>query len=178
MGLLNSENDLLEWIRRTFIPPLGMLVSAYNESTGSKLYVQGPTTDNQFVGRVKMGEEDFEAELEEMGFERNPLASLKHLIGTREKEEGSFRWLAPEDSEYRKDYQLHVILYDGSVIPDAETGETYVYAHWEYRWDVAPMKHYRAVNWKPVQGVQMMQTMLTENGIDYDYQLPPTKDNE
>lgn len=173
MPLFSSQNSLLEKIRRVFIPKLGALVALYNEYTNSSYYVEGNTLDNQFVGRVPISEQEFEKILETMDFTRNPLASLKSL-STGEVEEGSFRWIPPRGSNLDRDYQLHCVIYDGSLIPDAKTGETYVYAHWEYRWDVYPIKHYRAINFDAQRGVELMQTMLYENYVEYDYQLPPT----
>lgn len=173
MPLFSSQNSLLEKIRRVFIPKLGALVALYNEYTNSSYYVEGNTLDNQFVGRVPVSEQEFEKILETMDFTRNPLASLKSL-STGEIEEGSFRWTPTRDSELDSDYQLHCVIYDGSLIPDADTGETYVYAHWEYRWDTYPIKHYRGDNFNAERGVELMQTMLHENYVEYDYQLPPT----
>ena len=173
MRLFSSQNSLFEKIRRWFIPTFGALVSLYNERAGSALYTTGVTSDNQFVGRVPVSEQEFETILDTMDFTRNPLASLKSL-STGEIEEGSFRWCPPEGSTLNRNYQLHCVIYDGSLIPDAETGETYVYAHWEYRWDVYPIKHYRGDNFDAERGVELMKTMLHENYVEYDYQLPPT----
>lgn len=174
--MFSPTNDTFEAIRRHGVPMLGALVHVYNEATDSDLYVEGKTTRSQFVGRVPMGEEAFEDELERMGFERNPLASFKRLVGTRLPEEGSFRWVgsqkAPWTSDYDDDYQLHVIIYDGEVVPDAETGETYVYAHWEVRWDSDPVAHYFGEGLDIEQGVEMAQQFLDHYGIDYDQQRP------
>jgi len=171
MGLLRPTNDFLERLRGLFIPYLGILVATYNESTGSKLYVRGVTTDAQFVGRVSMSEEDFEEILQEMNFQRNPLASIKRLVGTREQEEGSFRWIPSSESNLNDDFQLHVILYDGIVVPDAQTGETFIYGHWEYRWDRYPLRHYKGLDADVSRGVNMMQAKLDEAGIKYDSKL-------
>jgi len=174
--MFNPINDTLEHIRRTYIPLLGMLVSAYNESRGTKYYVQGAVYDSQYVGCIDMSEERFEEELAKLGFERNPLASLKTRAGTSEVEEGSFRWVPHEPTELDTDYQLHCIIYDGSLVPDADTGVTYVYAHWEKRWDRAPIAHYREVGFAPVKGRRMMREKLDEAGIAYDKARPPKSD--
>lgn len=177
--MFNPTSDILERVRRFAIPKLGVLVNYINEHTGQDLYVEGPTTPSQFVGRVEMSEEEFEEVLEEMGFQRNPLASLKTHTRTNEIEEGSFRWLGTQQPPWTADYddrfQLHVIIYDGKLVPDADVGETYVYAHWEYRWDTDPIKHYRSVDWDAEQGVEMMQRFLDSHGIDYDQQRPQTE---
>lgn len=170
--MFNPTNSTFEKVRRAVIPKLGALVNFYNETTGSDLYVNGYTTKDQFVGRVNMSEEEFEEVLEEMGFTRNPLAAFKTLVGTNYPEEGSFRWLGTEHEDYRNDFQLHVVIYDGKVVPDADVGETYVYAHWEYRWDTNPVKHYKSVDFQTEKGARMMKDMLDAHGIDYDQERP------
>jgi len=171
--MFNPINDTLEHIRRTYIPRLGMLVSFYNESRGTKHYVESSVSDPQYVGRIDMSEERLEEELTQLGFERNPLASLKTRAGTNEVEEGSFRWVPQEPTELDTEYQLHCIIYDGSLVPDADTGTTYVYAHWEMRWDRAPIAHYRKKNVALVKGRRMMREKLEEAGIGYDKSRPP-----
>lgn len=173
--MFNPTHDFFERLRRTLIPKLGAVVHLADEMTHSDLYVEGETHHSQFVGRVAMSEEEFEDILTGLNFVRNPLAAFKRRAGTREHEEGSFRWLGTNHADYRDDFQLHVILYDGSVVPNADTDETYVYAHWEYRWDVAPLKHYRAVEFQPQKGVAMMQTMLDAHDIPYDQTRPTTE---
>jgi hypothetical protein len=110
-----------------------------------------------------MPEEKFEKVLDDLGFERNPLASLKTLASTGETEEGSWRHV-----ENGSEYQLHVVLYDGSNVQNADTNCTYVYAHWEYRWDVHPWKHYRGVNYDADTGVKKMKKRLDEYGVNYE----------
>jgi hypothetical protein len=171
--MFNPINDTLEHIRRTYIPLLGMLVSAYNESRGTKYYVESAVYDSQYVGCVDMSEERFEEELAQLGFERNPLASLKTRAGTSEVEEGSFRWVPNSPTKLNTDYQLHCVIYDGSLIPDANTGETYVYTHWEKRWDREPMAHYNSEDFQPKLGRNMMRSKLEVNGIEYDDTRPP-----
>lgn len=168
MGIFTATNDFFERLRSVIIPPLGAFVQSLNESYGFDLYVNGATRKRQFVGHVDMPEEEFETVLTDMGFQRNPLASLKHLAHkTNEHEEGSFRLVHEDFDQIHPDYQLHVVLYDGSVLPDAETGVTYVYAHYEYRWDKYPIKHYRGVGMRVDAGVRMMRKLLTEEHIEY-----------
>lgn len=160
---MGHRHDFWERVRRTVIPRLGVVTQLLEDFFGDNFYVMAETHNNQFVGRVEMGEEAFEKRLHEWGFERNPLAALKS-IGD-EVEEGSWRKVG-YDSHPRK--QLHVILYDGSEINDAQTGYTYVYAHWEYRWDTDPIKHYRSVEMNPGEGVRRMKNLLDEKGVVYD----------
>lgn len=152
-----------EKLRRSILPRLGIVVQLLEDVTGVPLYVRSGTHTSQFVGRVPYSEPEFESELQEMGFERNPLAALKRLRRTNEVEEGSFRYV--EDD---RDKQLHVVIYDGEPMANAATGVTYVYAHWEYRWDTDPLKHYRGIDVNEAEGVQRMEKHLNEHGIPYD----------
>lgn len=165
---MSHKQDYWERLRSSIVPPIGVLVQFINETFRQELYVTSESRRNQFVGRVKMDEEEFEEVLHDNGFERNPLASLKNRFGG-EVEEGSFRKLYPEDDDR---FQLHVILYDGSEIQNANTGETFIYAHWEYRWDVHPWKHYRGYDLDADEGVRKMRKILRIEGIDYEFIQP------
>jgi hypothetical protein len=162
---MSYRKDYWERIRKYVIPKLGEITQFIEDITGAYYYVKGETHNNQFVGRVPLGEESFEKELSEMGFERNPLASWKRLASTGEQEEGSFRKIG---FDKHPDKQLHVVLYDGKKINNAEVDVTYVYAHLEYRWDTDPIKHYRSVEMSGPDGVRMMKKLLDENGIMYE----------
>lgn len=164
--MFKATQDRWERVRRKVIPAIGKAIRYLDRGHGVGLYVTSTTDKPEFVGVVPKSEEAFEKDLEEMGFERNPLASLKSLVTTKEIEEGSFRWY---DSD--GDFQLHVVIYDGSKMPDAETGETHVYAHWEYRWDVRPIKHYRGINLSDEKGAEMMKKRLDVHGVPYSEEL-------
>lgn len=163
------KHDYWEGIRGWLIPKLGGIAHFLSDVLNDRYYVESATQAGEFVGRVDMGEEEFEKVLHDMGFQRNPLAAWKHLAkDTDQHEEGSFRWIPPEDSDLDQKMQLHVILYDGSARNDAETGYTYVYAHWEYRWDVGPWKHYRGYRHSHEQGVEIMTRRLNEQGVEFE----------
>jgi len=162
---MGHKQDWWERVRATVIPKIGLVTQLIEDVTGSYYYVRTETHNNQFVGRVPMNEEKFEKELHEMGFDRNPLSSLKTLGSTGESEEGSWRKVGFEDAPA---FQLHVILYDGEPINNAEVDVTYVYAHWELRWDTNPIKHYRGVDANGPEGVRRMKRLLDENGIGYE----------
>jgi hypothetical protein len=117
-----------------------------------------------------MGEEEFEKELVEMGFERNPLASLKTLASTGEVEEGSWRKVGYEGED--SDMQLHIILYDGNKMPDAKTDHVYLYGHFELRWDTDPYGHYRAHDYRVEEGAKLMKDLLDQRGIPYKAERP------
>lgn len=160
-----SSLDVIEKIRRTIIPKFGLVTQLLEDATGDNYYVQSETHIDQFVGRVPLPEEQFEILLVEMGFRRNPLASLKTLSSTGETEEGSWRKVGY--SNYPT-MQLHVVLYDGNPLPNADTDCTYVYAHWEKRWDTNPIEHYRGVALNGQEGVSRMKQLLNENGINFE----------
>ena len=166
-----SRQDFYEVLRQKLIPPLGYIVQGINELTRGGFYVTSETDSTEFVGRVEMSEEEFEIKLQEMGFERNPLAALKRLKSDPlEKEEGSFRKVDFEDYPRK---QLHVICYDGKHINNAESGYTYVYAHWEFRWDTDPIRHYQgAGTMHDAIGVKRMKALLDEANIRYTDDRP------
>jgi len=162
---MGHKLDWIEKLRLWLIPKLGVIAQHLSEKSDKPIYVSYDLHNREFVGRVPMNEESFEKKLDEMGFERNPIAALKTLESTGELEEGSWRKVYPEE---HPDWQLHVILYDGEKQHNAgDTGYTYVYAHWELRWDTKPWKHYRGVKYNPDKGVKKMKKLLNENGIDH-----------
>ena len=162
---MGHKQDWWEKIRLWLIPKLGTVTQLIEDVTGSYYYVKGKTHNNQFVGRVPMDEEDFEKKLHEMGFERNPLASLKTLGSTDEIEEDSWRKVGFDDAP---DMQLHVVLYDGEPMNNASVDVTYVYAHWEVRWDSRPVDHYRGRGFNGPEGVRRMKRLLDESGVNYE----------
>lgn len=166
---MGHKHDISERVRNYILPKIGAFFQFLNDITGSDLYATSESRRRQFVARVDMGEEEFEKVLHRMGFERNPLASLKSVVDTSETEEGSFRKIYPEE---HPEWQLHAILYDGSNVQNANTGETFIYAHWEYRWDVYPWKHYRGHKFNADKGVRRMRKYLNEEGIDYELTQP------
>lgn len=161
---MGHKHDYWEGWRAWVIPKLGGIANWLERMTGNHYYVESETHNNQFVGRVPMGEEEFEEVLHDLGFHRNPLASLKHL-GTGESEEGSWRKVDYSDSPRM---QLHVVLYDGGEIPLGDSNHTYVYAHWELRWDVDPWGHYRGHNYDADTGVRKMKKLLNEAGVSHE----------
>lgn len=157
--------DWIESVRQYIIPKLGLVTQLIEDVTGNFYYVENETHNTQFVGRVPLSEDEFEEELHEMGFVRNPLSSLKTNASTGEIEEGSWRKAGFSDNP---EYQLHVVIYDGNPIDNADVDVTYVYAHWELAWDKHPVKHYRGVKKSGPEGVRRMKKHLDENGLNYE----------
>lgn len=163
---MGHKHDFWETIRSVLLPKLGIVAHHLNTITKKNYYVEADTHKERFVGRVEMGEEEFEKVLHDLGFERNPLAAWKHLETDADNyEEASFRKIGFED-EPRK--QLHVVLYDGANVDDSPDEYTYVYAHFEYRWDTNPIKHYRGHEVESKRAVKRMKWMLDGQGIEWD----------
>lgn len=145
---------------------LGLLTQFLEDVTGKRFYADSEKHNEQFVGRVPMPEREFEQELRDLGFERNPLAEWKHPFSEPDNyEEASFRKV--DWSDYPQ-MQLHAILYDGFNMSVGEDGYTYVYAHWEYRWDIDAWKHFRRSHYSGPIGVRKMKSLLDEAGIGYE----------
>jgi hypothetical protein len=132
---------------------------------GEEYYKVSEQRRNQFVGRIEMNEEEFEKLLHKADYERNPMAWLKRRAKTGELHEGSWR-------KTDGDMQTHLILYDGEQAPNAQTGELFIYAHYEYRWDTHPIKHFNGVDADAQTGVRRVRKMLQEKGINYEYIQP------
>lgn len=144
--------DFYERIRFTLARPIGRLVTG----------VKSVEIDSaEFVGYVEISEEEFEKELHEMDFHRNPLAYWKTFPGFG-GEHGSWRWV-------EGDWQLHVMLFENPSIADIPDGEdrTYIFAHWEYRWDRYPLKHLRTLDQSDSKGVNRMRNKLNLASIPF-----------
>lgn len=169
---MTHKQDWIETVRGWVIPKLGIFAQWLEDITGDKYYVESTTHNNQFVGRVNMKEGEFEEVLHDMGFHRNPLAAWKSLESNPDnEEEGSWRKIGFDGDE---DKQLHVILYKGSNMQNGDNDYIYVYAHWEYRWDTDPWKHYKGGHgvYSGAKGVKKMKNYLDEKGIEYELVRP------
>lgn len=149
---MGHDQDFWEPLRNWFARPIGRLLTGVRKRK---------TGEAQFVGYVEMKEGEFEEELHKMGFERNPLSYWKYIPGEG-GEEGSWR-------KTDGDWQLHAILFDGhpEKSDEEEAGETYIYAHWEYRWDRHPLKHLRGKETSASKGVNQMRRELKLASINY-----------
>lgn len=162
---MGHRQDYWEPIRTRLLPAVGAVFSVIEDISGDKYYHVSEQRRNQFVGRIEMGEEQFEQVLHRNGYERNPLAWLKKRRSTGEIEEGSWR---KRDGEK----QTHLVLYDGDSVPHGDSGCLYLYAHYEYAWDAHPIKHLRSVNLSTEEGVNRVRRMLQDEGINYEFVQP------
>jgi len=158
-----ADADWVESFRRLLWPKLGKIAQLIRHSTGFPLYTKSRVTEQGFVGRVSEDTEQFEKSLEQMDFERNPLSTLKRR-NEDDIEEGSWRRIGFDDESM----QLHVVIYDSADVENATAGDTFVYAHFEKRWDTDPLAHLRKVGLDKKKGRDMMREILNRNGYSWD----------
>ncbi|UBF23183.1 hypothetical protein M1M34_gp032 [Haloarcula tailed virus 2] len=175
-----ANADFWETIRSTLIPLVGRQVAKLDSHTKDHYYVEHRTGRGQYICQINKSEEKFEEDLEDMGFERNPIAAFKTLAGTDHKEEGS--WYKVDDSddvldlelpekakefdrEGQPDFQLHLILYE--IDDDSKT--TTVCGHHELWWGARPLGHYRGHYYSPWFGGILFSKILMEYyGDDFE----------
>lgn len=122
--------------------------------SGGRYYKESGKHNRQFVGRVSLSGDELKKAFEQMGFTEKPLATRKSFRAVREQS-----WRRVEESS---DMQLHAIVYDAS-------GDySYIYAHWEYRWDLSAWKHIRGHDFDADKGVKKMKELLNQNGINFE----------
>jgi hypothetical protein len=160
---MGHKKDYWEHVRSKLLRKTGLVAQYLEDTFGGVYYTTSTIHKNQFVGRVDMNIEAFEEALHEMNFKRNPLASYKRLWESDDVwEDGSWRKLYDE----HPDWQLHTVIYDSNSIDNVERDATYVYAHWEKRWDTHPVQHYRGVGMNGPAGVRRMKRLFDEHGIE------------
>ncbi|RKD97918.1 hypothetical protein [Halopiger aswanensis] len=148
--MLDSE-DLINAVRRSLLPQLHYLLRG---SFGG--YAVSHTTAEEYALTAHCQEQRLEEILDEIGFSRNPIASLKVRVDGNTSE-GSWVWRPSPLA----DGQLHIVLHaleDGTGVD--------VYAHWEYSWIRHPYKHYIARGYDAEIGVQLARRWLTSYGRD------------
>lgn len=102
--------------------------------------------NNEFVGRVPRSKRDLS----------DILLSIEFI------DEGDSMRLLNEDM------QLHAFLYDGCKILSGTDGCTYVYAHYEDRYDKNTIDHFLKRNKNGAEGVRRMKRLLDELGVTYE----------
>ncbi|TYT61197.1 hypothetical protein [Natrialba swarupiae] len=158
---MGYTEDVVNAVRRSFLPQVHYLLEGSFDG-----YAISHTTAEEYALTAHCSEETIEAILEELGFSRNPIASLKVRMDGNTSE-GSWVWRPSPLASH----QLHVVLHD---LEDA-TGVD-VYAHWECSWIRHPYKHYVARGYDAEKGVELARRWLTAyegehlegTGIDYE----------
>ncbi|RQG96478.1 hypothetical protein [Natrarchaeobius chitinivorans] len=158
---MGYREDFVNAVRRSFLPQIHYLLEGSFDG-----YAISHTTADEYALTTNCSEETLEEILAELGFSRNPIASLKVRMDGNTSE-GSWVWR----SSPLADYQLHVVLHD---LEDAEGVD--VYAHWECSWIRHPYKHYVARGYDAEKGVELARRFLTAydgdrlegTGIEYE----------
>lgn len=126
-------------------------------------WVRGRTGDNQYVGTVKMGEEELERALfHPNNVSYNWLAYWKRHPDGRDSE-GSWKLRYPRHSDYvERGMQIHITLFPSTENPDWID----VYAH--YEWDNIrhPIRHIREDHFSPKEGVDRARNFIRDNRVD------------
>ncbi|WP_114575485.1 hypothetical protein [Saliphagus sp. LR7] len=150
---MGYSEDVVNALRRSTIPQLHYL---FRGTFGG--YAVSHTTAEEYVLTAHCSEASIEAVLSEMGFSRNPIASLKVRFDGNTSE-GSWVWRPSLGSSW----QLHVVLHALTDDPDDRVD---VYAHWECSWIRHPYSHYVARGYDAETGVELARRWLT--GYDGD----------
>ena len=159
---MGYREDFVNAVRRSTWPQLHYLISGSFDG-----YAVSHTTADEYALTTRCSEERLEEILSELGFSRNPIASLK-VRTDGNTSEGSWVWRASPLA----DMQLHIVLHE---VENAEKVD--VYAHWECSWIRRPYKHYVARGYDAEKGVELARRWLINydeeclngsDGIDYE----------
>lgn len=159
---MGHTEDFVNAMRRSFIPQVHYLLQGSFDG-----YAVSHTTSEEYALTTHCSEETIEGILEELGFSRNPIASLK-VRTDGNTSEGSWVWRPSPLA----DDQLHIVLHE---VENADKVD--VYAHWECSWIRHPYKHYVARGYDAEKGVQLARRWLVNydekclngsDGIDYE----------
>ena len=142
---MGHREDAINAVRRSLIPQLHYLFAG---SFGG--YAVSHTTAEEYALTAMCSEATIETILEELGFSRNPIASLK-VRTDGNTSEGSWVWRPSPLA----DHQLHVVLHD---LEDSQGVD--VYAHWECSWIRHPYNHYVARGYDAETGVELTRRIL------------------
>ena len=143
---MGFRKDATNALRRTVLPQLHYVLHGTFEG-----YAVSHTTEDEYVATVHCSESSIESKLEERGFSRNPISSLKVRFDGNTSE-GS--WVYRE--HLLADDQLHVVLHTEG--DDEERVD--VYAHWERSWIRHPYAHYVARGYDAERGVEITIRLL------------------
>lgn len=148
--LLDADDDWIEDVRAWLYPRLHPHLKRYGG------YGVGNVYPDQYVGTSYIDEEPLEEELVALGFVRNPVACFKYHTDGRASE-GSWALLAADDTTGRlaANRQVHVTLFESAGGRGLD-----IYAHEEFDWRRAPLKHLREVDFSPADGVSYCHELL------------------
>ncbi|QFU81261.1 hypothetical protein [Natronorubrum aibiense] len=159
---MGYREDVVNAVRRSVIPQLHYVLQGSFDG-----YAVSHTTAEEYVLTAHCSEARLETLLENRGFSRNPIASLKVRLDGNTAE-GSWVW---RESPLA-DHQLHVVLHELEAADKVD-----VYAHWECSWIRHPYNHYVARGYDAETGVELARRWLIAddglglegtNEIDYE----------
>ncbi|MFP8951779.1 hypothetical protein ACLI4Z_02230 [Natrialbaceae archaeon A-arb3/5] len=159
---MGYTEDFVNAVRRSFLPQVHYLLKGSFDG-----YAISHTTAEEYALTAHCDEETIESVLDEIGFSRNPIASLK-VRTDGNTSEGSWVWRSSPLSSH----QLHIVLHE---LEDAEGVD--VYAHWECSWIRHPYKHYVARGYDAEKGVELARRWLTNysgdelEGVGVEYEI-------
>lgn len=142
--------DLTTRVRRRVLPALHRVKEPFG---GYAICRQHPS---EYVGRLERDLDAVRSLLVDLGFEREPIASLKVRDDGR-RSAGS--WVRRDSPLATR--QLHVTLFR------TESGAVELYAHREYSWLRHPYRHYRQNGWDARRGVERMRELLADRAVSY-----------
>lgn len=190
---LGADDDYWPMLRNRILPILDRIGAT------SGLYAKGQVIEAEFVGVVKMPEDDLERELEAAGFYRNPLSAVKrspngwHSDGSWARRYGRVRWLG--DVLHSVDVPVAGLLGTmlgrflqsaGDIFARRQTDVTlftqtrddepwiWVFSHDEPN-SLNPLtawRHYLAKSWNAERGVEEVRDVLAQRDIDFDTDPP------
>ena len=156
---MGYREDAVNAVRRSLVPQLHYL---FRGTFGG--YAVSHTTADEYALTARCSEAEIEAILEELGFSRNPIASVKVRLDGNTSE-GSWVWRPSPLSSW----QLHVVLHE---LEDAEPEAVDVYAHWECSWIRHPYAHYVARGYDAELGVELVRRWLEAyDGEEFEYEV-------
>lgn len=190
---LGADDDYWPMLRNRVLPVLDRIGAT------SGLYAKGRVSEAEFVGVVKMTEDEFERELEAAGFYRNPLSAVKrspngwHSDGSWARRYGRIRWLG----DVLRAVQLPIVGLFGTMLgrflqsagdifarrqtdvtlfTQTRDGEPWiwVFAHDEPN-SLNPFtawRHYLAKSWNAERGVNEVRGVLEERDVAFDTDPP------
>ncbi|MCU4740015.1 hypothetical protein OB955_23250 [Halobacteria archaeon AArc-m2/3/4] len=150
---MGYREDIVNAVRRSAIPQLHYLLDG---TFGA--YAVSHTTADEYVMTAHCDEDTIEAVLADIGFSRNPIASLKVRMDGNTSE-GSWVWRPSPLSSW----QLHIVLHQ---LEETDEDCVDVYAHWECSWIRHPYNHYTARGYDAEKGVELAKRWL--EGYDGD----------
>jgi hypothetical protein len=143
-------NDCVDSLRE-YLPAVGELTKYI-----PGIYVESVVDSTEFVCVIDKELWAVEHDLVRAGFQRNPVAAYKRLENSDAREASNWR------KKYPQGKQLHIVLF-------REAGGVGVYAHYEWAWDEAPLKHYQGKDVEDTRGAAIAEKELQKYYADtYD----------